>query len=242
MLNICLCDDDENILNNYSAKIAQLAIENNYAYTIETFKSGESLIFQLEDNPTKYNILIIDIVMNRINGIETTKILRKYGYNGIIIFLTSSKEFALDSFEVEPLNYLLKDDKNNRFADIFLKAAKQIYKYSNKNLLIPYKNQIKIINLDTIVYLEMINKKIIIHKLFNEVESTNCTLKYLYEKIENQDFIQCHKSYIVNIKFIKFFNNLECHLLDGNIIPIGRKYCKTFKETILENEFDNIIL
>lgn len=68
------------------------------------------------------------MLMKSINGIETVKMLRKVGYSGIIIFLTSSKEFALDSFEVEPLNYILKDESNDWFEDIFLKAAAQVAK------------------------------------------------------------------------------------------------------------------
>ena len=120
MLNICLCDDDVNDLNCYSNRISELLEEHNYAFKIITYRSGESLIFELEDNPDKFDIIIMDIILESINGIETTKILRDYGYNGIIIFLTSSKEFALDSFRVEPLNYILKTDSVDRFNNIFL--------------------------------------------------------------------------------------------------------------------------
>ncbi len=63
--------------------------------------------------------------MKGIDGIETSRILRGYVYNGIIIFLTPSKEFAFDSFRVEPFDYILK---NNRFDNIFLKVAKEVNK------------------------------------------------------------------------------------------------------------------
>lgn len=242
MLNICLCDDDVNVLNYYSSRISDLSDKENYAFKIETFRSGESLIFELEDNPNRFNIIIIDILMKNINGIEATKILRKYGYSGIIIFLTSSKEFALDSFRVEPLNYILKNDSDDRFNNIFLKAAEQVYKNSNKNIIILSKPQSKVINLDTIIYMESLNKKVILHKISGEADEVNCVFKDIYEKVREHGFIRCHKSYIVNIKYVKTFNKLECRLQRDFIIPIGRKYSKDFRRILLENEFNNIII
>ena len=242
MINICLCDDDINVLNYYTNKINKLLEKNNYDYSIENFKSGESLIFELEDNPNRFNIIIIDIIMKRINGIETTKILRRYGYNGVIIFLTSSKEFALDSFKVEPLNYLLKNESDDRFKYIFFKAIQQVHKNSNKNIVISSKPQSKVINLDNIVYMESLNKKIILHKISGDLEEVNCVLKDIYEKVKKYGFIQCHKSYIINLKYVQRFNKLECRLQKDIIIPIGRKYSKDFRRTLMENEFDNIIV
>ncbi|SQI05409.1 LytR/AlgR family response regulator transcription factor [Clostridium perfringens] len=242
MLNICLCDDDENVLEYYTNKINELSDKNNFMFTIETFTSGESLIFELEDNPNRFNIIIADIIMKNINGIEATKILRRNGYNGIIIFLTSSKDFALDSFSVEPLNYILKNDDYDKFNNVFLKAAEQVNKISNKNLVVYYKRQKKIINLDSIIYIESLNKKVILHKTSGDSEKINYIFKELYEKIKKHGFIRCHKSYIVNAKYVQTFNKIECKLQKGIVVPIGRKYSKDFRNDFLENEFNNIIL
>ncbi|MDU7068915.1 MAG: response regulator transcription factor [Clostridium perfringens] len=242
MLNICLCDDNINILEYYTSKINKLLEVNNYAFRIETYTSGESLIFELEEDPNKFNIIIIDIIMKNINGIETTKILRKYGYNGSIIFLTSSKEFALESFSVEPINYILKDDSDNKFNKTFLKAANDTYKSSNKSIVVSCKPRSKIINLNTIIYMESLNKKVILHKISGELDEINCIFKDIYEKVKEYGFIRCHKSFIVNSKYVQSFNKLECILQKNIIIPIGRKYSKEFRTTFLENELDNIII
>ena len=242
MLNICLCDDNIEILNYYSNRIKELSDENNYAFTIETFESGESLIFELEDNPNRFNVIIIDIIMKNINGIEATKILRDYGYDGIIIFLTSSKEFALDSFKVEPLNYILKNDSDNRFDDIFIKAAREVNKIANKNMIISTKSKNIVINLDSILYMESLGKKVILHKVSGDVKEVNCVFKDIYDRVKKFGFVRCHKSYILNIKYIQSFNKLECTLQNDVITPIGRKYSKDFRMTILENEFNNIVI
>ena len=76
MLNICLCDNDKNILNYYSKKVTDLLNNNYFTFKLETFTSGESLIFELEDSPNKFDIIIIDIIMKGIDGIKTSKILK----------------------------------------------------------------------------------------------------------------------------------------------------------------------
>lgn len=192
LLNICLCDNDKNILNYYSKKVTDLLNNTYFTFKLETFTSGESLIFELEDSPNKFDIIIIDIIMKVIDGIKTSKILRNYGYEGIIIFLTSSKEFAFDSFKFEPVNYILK---NNKFYNIFLKAAKEVHKKSRKNT----------------------NKKVLFHKLSLEIEEVNCSFKDITEKVERYGFFRCHKSYIVNIKYVKSFNILEFKLYNYTI-------------------------
>lgn len=242
MLNICLCDDDTKTLNNYSNKITKLLNKNMYIFQIETFKSGENLIFELECNPNRFNIIIIDIIMKNINGIDATKILRKYGYKGIIIFLTSSKEYALDSFKVNPLNYILKNENNDRFEKILLKAADEIDKEHGKSILISSKSKNKILNIHSVVYMESLNKKVVLHDIFGNKEEINGVFKELYEKVKEYGFIRCHKSYIVNIKYIQTFNSLECKLQREITIPIGRKYLKDFRIKILEAEVEHIMI
>lgn len=242
MLNICLCDNDVSDLKYYTNRMNKLLEKNNYIFRIESFKNGESLIFELEGNPNRFNIIIIDIEMKEINGIEVTKILRKNGYNGVIIFLTSHEEVELDSFKVEPLNYILKNDSDERVDNIFFEAIEQVNKISSKNIVISSKHNNKVINLNNIIYLESFNKKVILHETSGESEEINYIFKNLYEKIKNNGFIRCHKSYIVNINYVQTFNKFECKLQNDIIIPIGRKYSKDFRNNFLENEFDNIIL
>ncbi|MGM8299426.1 LytR/AlgR family response regulator transcription factor [Clostridium perfringens] len=126
MINIGICDDDQRFLNELALKINNLSIVDSESLQVEKFISGENLIFELEENPNRFSILIVDIVMNGINGIEVSKILRRYGYDGIIIFLTSSKEYALESFEVFPMAYILKENIDNVFEEILLKAIKNL--------------------------------------------------------------------------------------------------------------------
>lgn len=243
MLNICLCDDDINELDYYSNKINELSRLININVKIKTFQSGESLIFELENNYDRFDLIIIDIVLKRINGIEAGITLRKFGYKGIIIFLTSSEDFALEAFKAEPLNYIVKGkDVEEKLNKVLLKAIEKADGNSKKKIVISNRQINKILDVDNIVYIESINKKVIIHSLFGEKEEINCTLNVIYEKVKIYGFIRCHKSYIVNSKYIQSFSRIECKLKNQINIPIGRKYSKTFESEFLEHEINNLLL
>lgn len=241
-MKICLCDDNTEVLRYYFNKIEEIALKNDYVFEIEIFENGMDLIFNLEENPNEFDIVIIEIIMKRINGIDVAKILRYYGYKGIIIFLTTSKEFALDSYRVEALNYIIKNEDDDRFEKIFIKAIEQVCKELNTNIIIKLKYKKKIIKLDNIIYMESLNRKVILHDKYGEKEEVRITFKEMYEKVKDKGFIRCHKSYIVNIKYVKSFNKLECEIHKDIIIPIGRKYSKDFKEAVIDNEFNNILI
>ncbi len=243
MINICLCDDDIRYLQHYTSKINDLSNTYSIPITIQTFTCGEGLSFELEDNPNHFDIIIIDIIMKKLNGIQTAQILRKSGFTGVIIFLTSSKEYALDAFLVEPLNYIIKDlHDDERLKSTLLKAIMQIEKTKTKSIMLSIKQTHKIFNLDTISYVESIGKKVVLYNISGEKEEVNMTMNSILEKIQNHGFIRCHKSYIVNASYVTSFNKLECSIKNGITIPIGRKYSSTFKESYLKNELDHIIL
>lgn len=110
MLKICLCDDDLQMLGKFTNKNEKWLNMNEYMFQIQTFNSGEHLIFYMEEEPNQFDIIILDIIMGGLDGIETAKKLRQYGYEGVILFLTSNKGYAFDSFCAEPLNYILKEE------------------------------------------------------------------------------------------------------------------------------------
>lgn len=98
------------------------------------------------------------------------------------------------------------------------------------------------IYLDDILYIESENKKTVLHKVDGEKEVTQCSLKTLYEKIEEKGFIRCHKSYIINIQYFQGFNRSKCKLQNGEEISIGRQYLKEFRKRISDETFSGIII
>ena len=110
MLHIVLCDDDPAIISRYKELLAQLAEKHRMEYKLSCFGNAEQLLFALDDIQFGVDILYLDVQMDRLNGIEAAKKLRSSGCRAQIIFLTNAREYVFESFDVSPLQYLLKGD------------------------------------------------------------------------------------------------------------------------------------
>lgn len=243
MIYIGLCDDDISILDFYSNELEKISEIVKTPLRIRKFISGESLLFNLEENPNQLDIIVIDILMNNINGIDTMKILRSYGYKGIIIFLTSSTEFALDAFEVNASNYLIKNSElSNNFNSMLINVILKVKNKTTKKLILETKKNRIIIDLKNIIYIESCSRKIIFHSLYSSPVKVSSKLNYVYEKINDFGFIRCHKSFIINVNYVIYFNNIQCTLKNNIQIPIGKKYLVDFKNKFTKFEFENILI
>ncbi len=103
MLKIFLCDDDLDARAQYAGLIKKAAKKNKVEITISYFKSGEELLFFLADSPNQADIIYLDILMNKLNGLDTAKRLRELGCSSEIIFLTTSEDYVFDAYDISPI-------------------------------------------------------------------------------------------------------------------------------------------
>ncbi|MEG1624364.1 MAG: response regulator, partial [Raoultibacter sp.] len=137
VIRLCLCDDDPQFLATCRKKADSLIARNGLEVETKEFESGESLLFFLDENVSYFDFIMMDMLMGEHNGIETMQVLRNHGYEGIVVFLTSSKEYALESFSVSPFNYVLKQDMASEgFDKIFLDAIEAVKKAEERKLVI----------------------------------------------------------------------------------------------------------
>ena len=114
-MRIALCDDNEQDLNYYSDLIYTLAKEKNIAIEVVRFKTGEQALFHISNNEKPIDILLLDIHMPGINGIETGLKLRQapFHFHGEIVFVTVSSDYAIDAFDVQAFHYIVKGITSN---------------------------------------------------------------------------------------------------------------------------------
>ncbi|MFT3985961.1 MAG: response regulator, partial [Lachnospiraceae bacterium] len=98
LLTVYLCDDSRETIEKYSDLITRTAQKNQIDIALSVFENGESLIFHLSDTPDLPDIIYLDILMGKLNGIDTAKRLREFGCKAEIIFLTTSEDYVFDSF------------------------------------------------------------------------------------------------------------------------------------------------
>lgn len=219
MIRVAVCDDEKVFLNDYVKTINN--IKKLYSYNIEVFKfsSGEELLKFSSISESKFDIIFLDIIMDNINGIETAKRIREFDKRTEIIFLTSSKDYALEGYEVGAYNYIVKSYEYVK--DKIYKAIRNLYLKDNDFIVIHNKSGIEKIEINKIIYIESNKRKII----FNTTEfkyETYEKLDNIYNKIKNRGFIKTHRSYIINRAFIKKIESRDIITTTEDIIPISR--------------------
>ena len=234
MLRIAICDDEIAFALQLQSKISSWNHPDTQLM-IETFDNGDSFIHAHAKSP--FDIIFLDVVMPIFNGIEVARELRKTDSSVKIVFLTSSPEYAVDSYTVKANNYLLKPVDDEKLYQCLNELSEELETISNM-ILIKCSNAVHKLPLRNIEYVEAQNK----HTLFilknNQILESIETF-YLHEdKLLLADgFIKCHRSYIVNINHIDTYTTKEIRMRSGYRIPISRTYHPGFENAYFSYTF-----
>jgi two-component system LytT family response regulator len=226
MLN-CVAIDDEplalEVVKRYISKCADLNLRAFFSNALE----GQEY---LKTNPV--DLLFLDIQMPGINGLQ---LYRNLEIKPMVIFTTAHKEFAIDGFELDAMDYLLKPFDTERFQKAVNKAVvwqnviAQNESQQNEFLLIH--SEYKAINIpcNEIIFIEASNDYAKIHTK-REDYSTLLSMKGMVEKLPKKLFMRVHRSYIVAINQISFIQFRKIGLINGMEFPIGDTYRASIAE------------
>ncbi len=235
MLEIVICDDDNSVLEQARQLIDNWADSISVPVTVKTTDNGDMLLsYCSRSNP---DVIILDIMMPFLNGMDAAKEIREHNSISKIIFLTSSPEFAIESYDVDAFGYLLKPVDKDKLFRLLDKCMSEISKPAD-SITIHSASGYQNIYLHNIEYLEAQNKKVLIC-LYNgsKIEAFG-TLSY-YEKLlpVEKGFFKCHRSYIVYMPAVDHFSNTEIITKSGMKISISRGLGKNFQDTYFSYMF-----
>ena len=231
MIKIGICDDDKNIIQKIKDYISEYKGDK---CTIESYNSGEELI----ENKKKFDVILLDIDMEGIDGTETGKKIRDYDKNVKIIYVTSFTDYVNLAFKVHAFLYLNKPIKKEEIHN----ALDEVISYkdnSEEKELIEFKTDEGVIRIEPkeIYYFEYINRKVNIktkdkiYKIKEKITDTaNVMSKY--------GFVMPHKSFTVNLFYVKSIKGYDIFMMDGSVIPLSQKKSVEFRERLnmfLEN-------
>jgi len=220
----CIAIDDEplalEVIKKYIAKIYFLELKGAFTDPYEARKVMDT---------TPIDILFLDIQMPDINGIEFSKSLGSK--NIAVIFTTAFSEYAVEGFNVDAIDYLLKPIEYDRFLKAVYKAKEYIEYLNNQELnhgyiFVKSDYQMIKINLKDILYIEGLDDYI---KIYMPQKSilTLMTLKTITQKLPSKEFLRVHRSYIVPVSKIENVSKSKIKVADKEI-PIGVSYSESF--------------
>lgn len=229
MIRIAICDDEKSMTDKLEKMVSAFFRRKNKEIAIAKFSCGEELL----NYDTPIDILFLDIQMDGIDGMETARKLRERKFRGFLIFITVLKEMVFQSFEVQAYDYLVKPIEKSHFEATMERLFASMQNVSAANLLIQKGHESRIISLEDIVFCEIIDRKIYLHLTSSEVVDFYERIEKLESRLDDR-FFRCHRSFLINLKYLKSYKNGTAYMEGGKEIPVSRLRMKEFSSVILQ--------
>lgn len=228
MLSIAICDDEMISCCNIAKSIKNILEEMGVSYTVRQFYSGKELLCAEES----FDIIFLDIMMSGVDGMKTAQLLREKGRGEILVFVSSSREYVFDAYDVEAFYYLVKPVDTNKMKNILKRAAVRLEHALEEFIIVNKDRQNKKLFLKDIFYFEIRGRVVSVHGaggIFNYYER----IGKLEENLINKGFFRCHKSFLVNMMHVDTYNREEVTLDNGERIVIAKRRYEDFCKAVL---------
>ena len=214
---IAICDDMEEDVKYISSAVNKWAEKENITVDIEMFPSAESFLFRYAEQKA-FDILLLDVEMPSMNGVELAKRIRKENDAVQIIFITGYTDYISEGYEVSALHYLVKPLSETKLFEVLNRAVLKIRK-NEKSLYLSLSGETVRIPIYEIKYLEVQQNYVTVHS------KKDYTVKKTlgeFERELDERFYRMGRSFIVNLSCIDKITKTDVFLSDGSVIPLSR--------------------
>lgn len=234
MINIAFCDDDPTTLNEINVLLDKYRTAHNRNITYAAFQSALELLANIEKGMC-FDILFLDVIMPGENGLSAAREIRQWDDTVRIIFLTSSPEFAVQSYSVGAYFYQLKPIWEENFFKLMDSVIGECEKAQPRDLVLRCKNGIRKINLENLEYCEIIGHTLFFHMENGDVMESIGSLDNLHSQLaQYENFLRPHRSYLVNMEYVNHISYKAITMDSQAKIPIPHGKCSEIKKNYLE--------
>ena len=240
-MNIVICEDNKHDMSHLYNCVDRFFKENNCTVKITTYDNGDSLLGGYciqESNNVK--IAFMDIYMPGTLGVDVARKIRETDKETAIVFTTSSRDHALDGYEVDALQYLLKPIEYVQVKNVLAKCMSMFAKHLRYIELTSNRLTIRVL-LKDILFVEIYNHTCIIHTVHEKIKNYH-PLDEIEQMISvesggSSSFLRTHRSYLVNMRYIDDMDENDFVLTNGAAVPIRRKDKTAIKQIYMDYIF-----
>ena len=223
MLRIGMCDDDQEDIDAIKALAVRFAEEHPEApLQIQTYRSPYDLLGDVEKTGG-FDLYLLDVVMPHMTGVALARRLRERKERAEILFLTVSREYAVDAFSVKAAGYLIKPVNKADFDDAVRDCIRRLSRENNPSLMLKVKNSLYRVPVCDLVCVESFNHNQVCTLSDGSTLETSVTLAELVDALKEEPaFVRPHRAYIINMDFIRRLTARELFLTNGKRIPVSQ--------------------
>lgn len=230
MYRIAICEDEAVFRQEQETICRKICNNLNLEYEITVFETGIDFM-KAHSSGARYDLLLLDIVMDNLSGMELAHKLREQGSDIAIIFITANPDYAIQGYDVKALHYLMKPLDNK----VLCKVIESDYKhrFSQNYLLVKSGTQNLRLLLKDIICLETVGRHVTITTLHGEL-NIPAKLTNLLESLPKKHFYRCHVGFVINLGNIKTLSRTDAVAVNGKLIPINRTYLKDVEKAFFK--------
>ncbi len=234
-MRIAVCDDNLQEMDRLSKLLNHFRENTKAGFTYKTYSDGVSLLEDVRQGG--FDVLLLDVMMPLVNGMQVAHEIREFDDTIKIAFLTSSPEFAVESYSVEAFAYLLKPATEDNLFPILDKLFRAVQKPED-TFTVKFKNGLANILFSKLAYVEVYSKTLGFHMTDGSVRELNASLSE-YEEVllSRPEFIRVHRAFIVNLWQIAELRTADILTHAGNTIPVSRRLYAQVRKAYMEQLF-----
>ena len=227
MYNIAIVEDNDNDAKTLESYISMISSKSGKEYNVRRFSSAVEF---LKEYQPIYSIILFDIEMPGMNGLDAAGEIRKIDKTCSIIFTTNLIQYAQKGYEVDAIAYLIKPVQYFDFALKFKKALDFYELNENKDFMIKTAKGPCLISTSKLMYVEVLRHRLYYHLVDDQIEVTG-TIQKAEEELKKFGFLKCNQCYLINPRFISKIQGLDIQI-GGTTLLISRPRKKAFLEEL----------
>ena len=237
MVKLAFCDDDMSVLRDIQAFLDRYREEKNRDIRYTAFCSSLDLLEEIERG-MRFDVLLLDVLMPGQNGMEAAAEIRGYDENVKIVFLTSSAEFAVQSYQVDAYFYQLKPLRWESFSRVMDSVLEACQRERENRIVLRCRAGITSIDLGRLEFCEVIHRTLMLHMSSGKVLESSGSMDDLENLLAPYGcFLRVHRSFIVNLEYVRSLSYRAVTLVSLTEIPIPRGKYGEIKEAFLAYAF-----
>lgn len=228
-LQIAVCDDEPIDLQQAADLTCEIMAVEGLSCSLSTYESAAALLTAIQGG-TRFHILLLDVMMDGLDGMEFAAALRKLGDSTAIVFFSSNREMALRGYEVNAARYLAKPIQEPQLREALLYCYKTFCE-GKEILLLSEKGQSRLAPSD-IIYVESWERGTRLQLTSGPVKSST-KISDLAAMLPERSFTFCHRTILVNLAFVRHLRSHEIELADGRMLPVSKYRFHDLKKRLL---------
>ena len=225
-INVAVIDDLASERETLKSYLARMELEGKQSFSVKYYTCSEEV---LDDTENKFDIMIFDIDMPGMNGMDAAREIRRRDNNVAIMFVTNVAQYAINGYEVDAVDYVLKPISYYDFVMKINRAINKVAIKKDSSIVVDSLDGVCSLRISEIIYVEVMLHYVIYHTKSGDFRS-RASMKDVEKELFLHGFRRCHKSYLVNLKYVKMIKTLEIEIDGGTIIPISRKWKNEFMQ------------